>query len=189
MQITVANVFKYHVFAAVRCFWRIFGGITSLNCKHVFEKTNVFGFFSVCIYECVFALELWNLPVTEAEHTTARFLIGRTNPPPPDSRLRGTSLVLSFFFSLRLKDTHWCFCVLYPFPHIISSSPPSLPEIPTHPSPPCFPFWYPNNGGRLIFGTPKWEASHVPIAFATTSVASVVKGREELSTSCLSVSS
>lgn len=95
----------------------------------------------MCIYECVFALELWNLPVTEAERTIADFLAGEVEDAdwspswsPPGSRKSGTSLALF------PKDTRWCFCALYPLPHAVSSCPSltSLSVIPTHryPSPP-----------------------------------------------------
>lgn len=106
------------------------------------ERANVV--FAVCIYACVFALELWKLPVTKAEHTITHFITGEVEEVDSTPSLAPLwfqvkwYLPCSFFskgHSLILA------CPVSPPKFCFISSCPSLPflQIPTHPFTPTSP--------------------------------------------------
>lgn len=166
-----------------------FSWLQAKNCKHVLEKKWLMC-FSVSIYACVFALELWNLPVIEADSTISDLIIGEVEDSdwspgftPSDFSKSGTSLVLF------PKDTRWCFHVLYLLPHIVSSNSSLTPRsiIPTHPYP-YLSLWY---VGEVVGKSCIWSiqirgfpGSHSICCYLCSRV---VKGGEEFSP-CLAIS-
>lgn len=142
--------------------------------------------FFLC--DLLFALELWILPVADADCTISDLPIGKVEDtlsprfPPFDSSNSGTCLAVF------PNDSHWCFRILSPLPHMVSSNSSLTPLslIPTHHYP-YLPLLVHGEWGSRVFRETISEASQVPVASAATSAARVVKGgRSSVSLSCLS---
>lgn len=103
---------------------------------------------------CLFALGLWKLPVTEAEHTITHFIGGEVEEV--DSTPGRTHL----WFQVRWYLPSIYLRILYPLLNVVSFSSlhPSLSSLQTHFLP--FPLLVPDEWGCFIFGESKQEGSH-----------------------------